>query len=119
MTYGFIELPENLKDILNQEKKHSASTQKQTANFKDAFGKPGQAIKNIVTNPTQTMNTLGTFLNDKNVQAVTSTISNTVNTVTTKFSGIAMAQLLVGGKITCQSALDYLFLGFQKPYILF
>ena len=40
-----------------------------------------------------------------------STISNTVNTVTTKYSGIAISQLLIDGKITSKSALDYLFLG--------
>ena len=57
------------------------------------------------------MKNLGTFLNDKNVQAVGSTISNTVNTVTTKYSGIAISQLLIDGKITSQSALDYMFLG--------
>ena len=51
MTYGFIELPEDIKGILNQEKKDSSSTQKQTANFKDAFAKAGTAIKNSITNP--------------------------------------------------------------------
>ena len=112
MTYGFIEIPEDIKDILNQDKIDSASTQKQTANFKDAFSKASSAIKNSITNPTQTLNNLGTFLNDKNVKAVGSTISNTVNAVTTKFSGIAMAQLLLDGKITAKSAADYLFLGF-------
>ena len=111
MTYGFIEIPEDIKDILNQEKKDSNSTQKQSANFKDAFSKAGQAVKNAIINPTQTMNILGTFLNDKNVKAVGSTISKTVNTVTTKYSGIAIAQLFIDGKITCQAAADYLFLG--------
>jgi hypothetical protein len=112
MTYGFIELPEDIKGILNQEKKDSSSTQKQKANFKDAFAKAGTAIKNSITNPTQTLSNLSTFMNDKNIKAVTSTISNTVNAVTTKFSGIAMAQLLIDGKITSKSAIEYLFLGF-------
>lgn len=112
MTYGFIEIPEDIKDILNQERKNSASTQKSKANISDAFKKAGETIKNSITNPTQTINNLTNFLNDKNIQAVGGVLSNTVNAITTKFSGIAMAQLLVNGKITSQTALDYLFLGF-------
>ena len=112
MAYGFIELPPELDTLIEDTlKKHSKSTNKLQGNFKDAWQKAGSAIKNSITNPTQTMQNLGTFLNDKNVQAVGSTISNTVNTITTKYSGIAIAQLLVDGKITCKSAADYLFLG--------
>lgn len=111
MTYGFIELPFDLDELQKAQKKDAKSTTKLNANFKDAFSKAGNAIKNSIKNPTQTLKNLGTFLNDKNVQAVGSTISNTVNIATTKYSGIAIAQLLVDGKVTSKTALDYLFLG--------
>lgn len=109
MTYGFIELPPQLDKLVDEI--HSKSTQKLQVNFKDAWGKAGTFVKDSIKNPTQTLNNLGKFLNDQNVQAVGSTISNTVNTVTSKYSGIAIAQLLIDGKITCKSAADYLFLG--------
>ena len=80
MTYGFIELPFDLSELQKTQAKDAKSTTKLSGNFKDAFSKAGNAIKNSIQNPTQTMKNLGTFLNDKNVQAVGSTISNTVNT---------------------------------------
>lgn len=112
MTYGFIELPPNLDKLVEDTLAiHSKSTQKIQINLEDARKKAGAFVQNSINNPTQTIKELGKFLNDQNVQAVGSTISNTVNLATTKYSGIAIAQLLIDGKVTCKSALDYLFLG--------
>ena len=112
MTYGFIELPEDLKSILEKNKKDVKSTEKLTDKLRNAWYTTQSAGEMILQNPSQTLNVLGAWMNDKNITNIGSTISNTVNAVTTKFSGIAMSQLLVDGKITCQSAIDYLFLGF-------
>lgn len=64
-----------------------------------ALSNASNAVKNAVKNPGQTMSNLGKYL-QQNEDAI-------VN----KFSGIAMGQLLVDGKVTNEAALDYLFLG--------
>ena len=57
------------------------------------------AVKNAIQNPGQTMTNLGKYLQQNE------------DMVVNKFSGIAIAQLLVDGKVTNKQALDYLFLG--------
>jgi len=113
MPYGFIELPFDIKELQKQQeiKVQSQSTTKFTDKLRNAWYTTQTAGQMALKNPSQTFQILGAYLNDPNIKNVVSPISNTVNAVTTKFSGIAIAQLLVDGKITSKSALDYLFLG--------
>lgn len=64
-----------------------------------ALSKAGNAVKNAVKNPGQTMSNLGKYLQQNE------------DTIVNKFSGIAISQLLIDGKVTNKQALDYLFLG--------
>lgn len=64
-----------------------------------ALSKAGNAVKNAVKNPGQTMSNLGKYLQQNE------------DTIVNKFSGIAISQLLIDGKVTNKAALDYLFLG--------
>lgn len=109
MPYGFIEIPQENKT--NKDEKDQKSTTKLKDKLTSAFKSASNAVKNAVTNPTETLKKLGTYMNGANLKNLGSTISNTMTTVATKYSGIALAQLLVDGKITNKVALDYLFLG--------
>ena len=64
-----------------------------------ALRKADNAVKNAVKNPGQTMSNLGKYLQQNE------------DTIVNKFSGIAISQLLIDGKVTNKQALDYLFLG--------
>lgn len=71
-----------------------------------------QAIENATTptqksSVTQTAKKLAKYMNDNRdkVKGLTTTIGS-------KFSGIAVAQALIDGKVTSKEALDYLFMGF-------
>lgn len=111
MPYGFIELPENLESILNQDIQDVEATEKLGDKLKNGFNKAKTSVKNAIQNPTQTIKNLATSITPANITKIGSTLSNTITDVTTKYSGIALSQLLIDGKITCKSAADYLFLG--------
>ena len=70
-----------------------------------------EAIKNEVNAPkssvTQKIKDLATYMNDNRDK-----IAGVATTITSKFSGIAVAQALMTGKVTSKEALDYLFMGF-------
>ena len=70
-----------------------------------------EAIENEVNAPkssiTQKMKDLATYMNDNRDK-----ISGLMTTIGSKFSGIAVTQALIDGKVTSREALDYLFMGF-------
>ena len=70
-----------------------------------------EAIENEVNAPkssvTQKIKDLATYMNDNRDK-----VAGIATTITSKFSGIAVAQALMTGKVTSREALDYLFMGF-------
>ena len=98
MTYASIILPANPQkfDVDTPAKSVQSLSGKLTSAMKEG----GAAIKNAIQNPTETMKTLGKYMQQSS------------DKILNKFSGIAVAQLLANGKVTNQEALDYLFLGF-------
>ena len=97
MTYAKLILPYNPREY------QVTTTPKQKLSLKgklsSAWNNARSAVKGAIQNPGQTMTNLGKYL-QQNEDAI-------VN----KFSGIAIAQLLVDGRVTNKQALDYLFLG--------
>lgn len=67
-----------------------------------AYQKASGTITNAIQNPKETFDNCAKYFKD----------NRGLSTITSKFSGIAITQALIDGKITNQSALDYLFLGF-------
>ena len=106
-TYGAIILPYIPKVFAPKvDPKEKTSLMGKLTSAKD---KAVGALKNAVTNPTQTFKDMATYLYDHR-----SEMMNYVTNLqlTSKFSGIAVAQALVNGKVTSKEALDYLFMGF-------
>ena len=101
VTYGALILPFDVTRSV------VVNTPKQKTSFKDkiisAFKNAPNNIKNAIQNPTQTFDTLSKYMTDER---------NGLNTITSKFSGIAVAQALMEGKVSAQEAADYLFMGF-------
>ena len=97
MTYASIILPYEYKK--EEVKADSKTKQTLKGRLTSAMQKGGAALKNAIQNPGKTFDDLGKYM-----QTAEATVS--------KFSGIALAQMLVSGKVTNQAALDYLFLGF-------
>lgn len=97
MTYAKLILPYNPtdQDVSTSPKDKLSLKGKLTS----ALSKAGSTVKNAVQNPGQTMSNLGKYLRQNE------------DKILNKFSGIAMAQLMVDGKITNKDALNYLFLG--------
>lgn len=98
MTYAAIILPENPKKF--EVNTPSQTVQSLSGKLTSAMKQGGAAIKNAIKNPTETMKTLGEYMQDNS------------DKILNKFSGIAVAQLLANGNVSNQEALDYLFLGF-------
>ena len=97
MTYASIILPYSLtKYDVNENPK---TTQSLKGKLTSAMQKGSAAVKNAIQNPGDTFQNLGKYM-----QTAEKTVS--------KFSGIAVAQLLANGQVTNKDALDYLFLGF-------
>jgi len=101
-TYGAILIP------LEKVKEEEEATAKEKNNLKgkltSAFKQAGQNIKNQFSNVTQELK-----------EATNSLLSGDVSKMTpimSKFSGIAVAQAIIDGKVTSKEALDYLFMGF-------
>lgn len=123
MTYANIILPYDYvkSKVIN----NSITLQKMKGSFLTALKNGGNAVKNAIQNPTETINTLAKYMTDESPTAKEqrtilknkivngiSTFEEVQNTIVNKFSGIAVTQLLTSGKVTNQDALDYLFLGF-------
>lgn len=101
VTYGALILPFDVTRavVVNTPKQKMSLANK----IKSAFKSAGQGIKNVVTNPTQTIDTLAKYMTDER---------SGFGTITSKFSGIAVAQALMNGGVTTKEAADYLFMGF-------
>lgn len=97
MTYAKLILPYNPQEY------NVTTTPEQKLSLKgklsSAWSSAKASVKNAIQNPGQTMSNLGKYLQQSE------------DAVLNKFSGIAIAQLLVDGKVTNKQALDYLFLG--------
>lgn len=105
VTYGALILPFDVTRsvVVNTPKQKTSFKNKMISAFKNA---PSN-IKNAITNPTQTFNNLSKYMTDNRLM-----LNNGFNTVTSKFSGIAVAQALMDGNVTSREAADYLFMGF-------
>lgn len=104
-TYGALLLPFDIT-------KESVQSDAKTVNdfkgkLKSALKNAPSAIKNAITKPGQTLKTTAKYMKDNRQQ-----ISGLMNTIGSKFSGIAVTQALMTGKVTSKEALDYLFMGF-------
>lgn len=97
MTYVKIILPYNPTD--QQVSTNPKDKLSLKGKLKSALNKAGSSIKNAVQNPGQTMGNLGKYMQQSS------------DALVNKFSGIAMTQLMIDGKITNKDALNYLFLG--------
>lgn len=104
-TYGALLLPFDVTRniVVNNPKTTTSFKNKITSAFKNA---PNE-IKNAVQNPTQTFKKLAKYMTDNR-----DLIADKFNTIGQKFSGIAVAQTLIDGKVTSREAIDYLFMGF-------
>lgn len=104
-TYGALLLPFDVTRnvVVNNPKTTTSFKNKITSAFKNA---PNE-IKNAVQNPTQTFKKLAKYMTDNR-----DLIADKFNTIGQKFSGIAVAQTLIDGKVTSMEAIDYLFMGF-------
>lgn len=97
MTYAKIILP--YQPTTNEVSVSPEEKQSLKGKLKSALNKAGATVKNAVQNPMQTMKNLGGYLQQNQ------------DKILNKFSGIAIAQLMVDGNLTNKSAMDYLFLG--------
>ena len=97
MTYAKIILP--YEPTKNEVSVSPEEKQNLKGKLKSALNKAGSVVKGAIENPTQAMKNLSGYLQQNQ------------DKILNKFSGIAFAQLMVDGKITNKSALDYLFLG--------
>ena len=104
-TYGALLLP---FDVQKAKVKNDVKT---VNNFKgkltSALKNAPNTIKNAITHPTQTLKNTAKYMKDNRQQ-----ISGLMNTIGSKFSGIAVTQALMNGSVTSKEALDYLFMGF-------
>lgn len=97
MTYAKIILPYNPTD--QQVSTNPKDKLSLKGKLSSALKKAGTAVKGAVQNPGQTMGNLGKYMQQNS------------DALVNKFSGIAMTQLMMDGKITNKDALNYLFLG--------
>lgn len=104
-TYGAISLPFTpaiFEPVVNDEQATSLK-----GKLKTAFNKTKDTIKDAFTSPPkETFEKLTTYLSDER------NMEKLKNGALAKFSGIAIAQTLINGKVETKEALDYLFLGF-------
>ena len=111
-TYGALLIPldnaeENVAEVVVNPKEAT----KQEGKIKSALKKASNIVKTQVSNyfPSvdKTISDLVSYMKDEN-----NSVNDKIGVIGSKFSGIAITQLLIDGKITNKSARDYLFLGF-------
>lgn len=111
LTYGALILPYDIK-LAEEENKPDTDpkdTTKKEGKLKSALKKAGNATKNAITHPEQSIKSLVKYMSDKrNIDK----LGSTFGVIGDKFSGIAVAQAIMDGKVTSREALDYLFMGF-------
>ena len=106
-TYGAIILPYTPKVFMPVVDDKETTTA--MGNIRSALKKSGNFVKNSILHPVQTTKDVGKYLWDKR-EEMKNFVTN--GDLVSKFSGIAVAQALVNGKVTSKEALDYLFMGF-------
>lgn len=104
-TYGALLLPFDVtrEKVQNNAKVTNSFKGKLTSALKNA----PSTIKNAIAHPVQTLKNTAKYMKDNRNE-----ISGLMNTIGSKFSGIAVTQALLDGKVTSREALDYLFMGF-------
>ena len=109
-TYGALILPFDI-DLSREENKPDTDpkdTTKQEGKIKSAFKKAGNSISKSVKN-SQLAKSLTEYMKDKRNMDKLGAIFGVVGD---NFSGIAITQAIISGRITSREALDYLFMGF-------
>lgn len=109
-TYGALILPFDKDEVLKKTQVQAPPKVKTTfkGQLKSALGLSSDpTFKDMLKNPGQTFETLAEYTKDTRLK-----ISGIINDVESKFSGIALTQAIINGRITSQEALDYLFMGF-------
>ena len=106
-TYGALILPFDItkvKPIVNAKEKTKLAGQLRSAL---QISEDKNLIWESVKSPVETFQILSEYMKDERQQ-----ISGLINTIGSKFSGIAVAQAIANGKVTAKEAADYLFMGF-------
>lgn len=104
-TYGAISLP--FTPAIFEPVVHDEQATSLKGKLKTAFNKTKDTVKDAFTSPPkETFERLTTYLSDER------NMEKLKNGALAKFSGIAVAQTLINGKVETKEALDYLFLGF-------
>lgn len=109
-TYGALILPFDKDEVLKKTQVQAPPKVKTTfkGQLKSALGLSSDpTFKDMLKNPGQTFETLAEYTKDTRLK-----ISGIINDVESKFSGIALTQAIINGRITSKEALDYLFMGF-------
>jgi hypothetical protein len=104
-TYGALLLPFDITEDKPQTDKKEAT--KFTGKLKSALKKAGSSVKNAIKNPTDTFKNVAKYMKDNRV-----VVQGAINDIGSKFSGIAVTQAVMNGKVTAKEATDYLFMGF-------
>ena len=111
LTYGALILPYDIK-LAEEENKPDTDpkeTTKKEGKFKSALKKAGNSTKNAITHPGQTIKSLVKYMSDKRNREKLGSIFGVIGD---KFSGIAVCQAIMDGRVSSKEALDYLFMGF-------
>ena len=111
LTYGALILPYDI-ELSREENKPDTDpkeTTKKEGKIKSALKKAGNSTKNAILHPVQTIKSLVKYMSDKRNQEMLGSLYGIIGD---KFSGIAVCQAIIDGRISSQEALDYLFMGF-------
>lgn len=111
LTYGALILPFDI-DLSKEENKPDTDPKentKQEGKIKSAFKRAGESKFGKAVKSSKAVKTLTEYMKDKrNIDK----LKNAFGIVGDKFSGIAVCQAIIDGRVSSQEALDYLFMGF-------
>ena len=109
-TYGALILPYDIELSRKENKPQTdpKETTKQEGKIKSALKRTKEKLGKEVRS-SQNVKVLTEYMQDKRNM---DKLSSAFGVIGTKFSGIAVAQALINGKVTSKEALDYLFMGF-------
>lgn len=110
-TYGALILPFDI-DLSREENKPDTDPKENTkreGKIKSAFKRAGESKFGKEVKSSQNVKVLTEYMKDKrNIDK----LKNAFGIVGDKFSGIAVCQAIIDGRVSSQEALDYLFMGF-------
>lgn len=111
-TYGALLIPlEKTSDGKGIVKTDPKEVAKQEGKIKSAIKRAGSAVKNNISSFNQSIgksvSDLVTYMKDEN-----NSVNDKIGKIGSKFSGIAITQMIIDGKVDNKSAREYLFLGF-------